>query len=192
MYKPMKSKRGQLTIIDLLVAPIVAIVLSMLALYFLQGSVAHLVTAVNYEPSIQGCNYMLDAIYGNYYVHGAAALSMLEALHPNQYYAATSASLINLSTNCGANCSMSYAATPNTLTNDPSLYVNFINYFAPFAISVFNLTKINSLPILNGEGMDVFLNSMPILSYVPSQTCYISVYNPEDPSSPYLIYGVVK
>ena len=192
MFKLIKNKRGQLTLIDLIVAPIVAIVLSSLALYFLQGSVAHLVTAVDYEPSIQGCNYMLDAVYGNYYVHSAAALSMLRALHPNQYYAATSQSLISLSTSCGANCSISYAATPNTLTNDPSLYVNFINYFAPFAISVFNLTKINSLPLTQGEGMDVFLNSIPILSYVPSQTCYITVYNPADTSSPYLIYGVVK
>ncbi|MEM3190632.1 MAG: hypothetical protein QXU98_10400 [Candidatus Parvarchaeota archaeon] len=192
MFEIVRGRKGQLTLLDLIVAPIVAVVLSALAIYFLQGSTAHLVTAVNYEPSVEGCNYMLDAVYGNYYVHGSAALSMLKALHPDQYFAATSESLSNLSTNCGVNCSISYATTPNTLVSTPSLYVDFLNYFTPFSVSVFNLTTINSYPILKDYNMQVFLNSVPALSYVPSQVCYISVYNPEDPSEPYLIYGVMK
>lgn len=192
MFEIAKGRKGQLTLLDLIVAPVVAVVLSTLAVYFLQGSAAHLVTAVDYAPSIEGCNYMLDAIYGNYYVHGSAAMSMLESLHPSQYFAATSESLSNTSTSCGVNCSISYATTPNTLVSTPSLYVDFLTYFTPFSVSVFNLTNINSYPLLKDYGMQVFLNGVPTLPYVPSQVCYINVYNPENPSNPYLVYGVMR
>lgn len=71
MNIPKLSKRGQITILDMVLAPIAAIVLAIIAASFLQTSTANLLTAVNQEPSAIACNFALDSMYGNYYVHTA-------------------------------------------------------------------------------------------------------------------------
>lgn len=187
-----KSRKGQITLLDLVIVPIIAVVLALIAVMVLQGSVANIVNKVNMQPEVDACNFELDSLFSMYYVHQDSALQYLKYYHPNQYTAAVSNSLQKQITNCGNNCSISYNTLPNSLGDSPDLYVDFIQYFTPFAYSVFNLTVADEISQLDAANMQVFLNQVPPLSYTPSQICSITVYNPEQPNSSYTVYGVVK
>ena len=152
----------------------------------------NIVNKVNLQPEVDACNLELQSLFSMYYVHEASSLEYLRYYHPNQYTAAISTSLQHYVTNCGNNCSVSYQALPNSLDNSSNLYVDFIQYFTPFAYSVFNLTIDSALSQLDAVNMQVYLNKIPPLDLTPSQVCSMYVYNPQQPSNSYTIYGVVK
>ncbi len=185
--------KGQLTLIDLVIIPIIAVVLSTIAIVFLQSSTASLLSKVSLQPLQDSCNFALDNMYSTYYVHSSYELGYLKSNHPSQYAAAISSSFLNLNASCGSNCNLGYSFVPNSLLNTSnSLYVSFINYFSSFAISDFNLNTGANIPTLNAINMQVFLNHVPPLNYTPLTTCSMTVYNPADPSHPYTIYGVIR
>ena len=185
------SRRGQVTLIDLVMAPIVAVVLSLLAVFFLTTQTSNLITAVNQEPYIQSCNFALSQLYGNYYVHTASLLNNLSLTYPSEYSAALSQQSQTLSTSCGQGCSTQYQAVSNSLSNSSSLYSNFINYFSSFSLSTFDNIESANIATLSALHMRVFLNQVP--STVSGSTvCSISVYNPANPSKPYTVFGVIS
>ncbi len=185
------SRRGQVTLIDLVMAPIVAVVLSLLAVFFLTTQTSNLITAVNQEPYIQSCNFALSQLYGNYYVHTASLLNNLSLTYPSEYSAALSQQSQTLSTSCGPGCSTQYQTVSNSLSNSSSLYANFINYFSSFSLSTFDNIEGANIATLSALHMRVFLNQVP--STVSGSTvCSISVYNPANPSKPYTVFGVIS
>jgi hypothetical protein len=185
------SRRGQITIVDMVLAPIAAIVLAIIAASFLQTSTANLITAVNQEPSAIACNFALNSLYGSYYVHTAAALNLISLYYPDQYQTAQSNQESQLYANCGTSCNLGYSVLSSSLTNFSSLYSDFINYFSSFSFSTFNGIKNANIITLNNAGMSVYLNQIPS-SISASTLCQLQVYNPEDPSKPYTIYGVMS
>ncbi len=185
------SKRGQITLLDMVIVPIMAVVLSLLAYYFLNSQTASLLTTVNQEPTIEACNFALEGLFGNYYVHTTAALTELQLLFPSQYQTALSQSSQQLSANCGPTCNLGYTVLSSSLSNYSSLYQDFINYFSSFSISTFQTIKNNNILTLKNIGMSVYLNQIPS-GVSSSTTCALSVYNPENPSKPYTVYGVLS
>ena len=186
------GKRGQLTLLDLVMVPILVVMLLIISVFFLQSQTANLINEVNIEPTAQSCIFGLSALYGSYYVHTASALSSLQSTNTSLYFAASSGSAQQLTTTCGSNCSSAYSFSQNSLDNSSSLFSDFIKYFSSFSISYFNLIKDTHSPTLQAFGMDVFLNQIPTISYTPAYTCALSVYNPANPSQPYNVYGIVK
>ncbi len=185
------NNRGQITLLDLILAPIAAVILAVFASLFLSSSTANLLNMVNQQPSVVGCNFALTSMFGAYFVHTAAAFTQLSLSNPDQYSAALSTKAENLSTNCGSSCASSYVYTPNLLTNSSALYNDFIQYFSSFSVSSFNNIKADNYPALSAFSMQVFLNQVP--SGVTAKTiCSLKVFNPADPGSPYTIYGVLS
>ncbi len=191
MVKKMFSKRGQLTILDLVMAPIAAVVLSILAVAFLQNATASLVTTVNQEPGAIACNFALDSIYGQFYVTTQASLNALSLYEPSQYQIAISNQASSLSASCGSSCTRGYTFLSNSLTNFSSLYSDFIEYFSSFSFNQFDSIKSSNAVTLSTLGMSVYLNQLPA-SVNGSTICSLQVYNPEDPSQPYTVYGVIS
>ena len=130
-----RSKKGQLTFLDLLLAPLAAVFLSILAAFFLQSSTAHILTAVTQQPTIDACNLALDSLYGTYYVHTLATLTQLELTQPSQYLTAVSGKAQSFSLDCGSSCSESYTFLSSSLSNSSSLFNDFISYFNSFSLS---------------------------------------------------------
>ena len=184
------SKRGQVTIVDLVLVPIVAVVLSVTASYLMTSSTASLLTSVNQQPVQDACNFALNDLYGTYFVGSSAALNELKLLHPSQYAVAVSQPAESLSTGCGSSCSAGYTYLSSTLSNSSALYNDFISYFSSLSFSNFNLIKTSNSVALSDSNMHVFLQSVPSgVTY--SSLCSLTVYNPINPSNPYTIYGVV-
>ena len=186
------NRKGQITLIDLILAPLVAVILSVIAVMILQGSTFHLINEVNMEPTVEACNFGLETLFSSYYVHTASSLQYLQSAHPNQYAVATTEPLQIQTVSCGYNCSVSYEDIPNTLGTSSDFYVDFIQYFDPFALSVFNVSVGEDAPEMQAFGMQVFLNRVPALPYTPSEVCSLTVFNPQDPGNPYTIYGVMR
>ena len=131
------SRKGQLTLIDLAMAPIVAILLSVLVVYFLNSAIsANLVTAVDQAPITEGCNFALTSLYGDYYVHTASSLNTLRLYYPSQYLASEASKAQSLSASCGRSCTLSSTFSQNSLSNSTSLYSDMINYYSSFSLSV--------------------------------------------------------
>ncbi len=185
------SKKAQLTLLDLAMAPIAAIVLSVLAVYFLNSAItANLVTAVDQAPITEGCNFALSTLYGDYYVHTASSLNTLELYNPSQYLASEASRAASLSASCGASCTLSSTFSQNSLSNSTSLYSDMIMYYSSFSLSVFNgISEANSV-MLNDYNMKVYLNSIPPAT-VGSTVCSLPVYNPEDPANQYTVFGLI-
>lgn len=191
MVKKLFSKKGQLTILDLVMAPIAAVVLSILAVAFLQNATASVITTVNQEPASIACNFALDSLYGQFYVTTEAALSTLSLYDSAQYQIAVSNQPSYLSASCGSSCTRSYTFLSNSLTNFTSLYSDFIEYFSSFSFNQFDSIKNSNKVTLSTLGMNVYLNQVPA-SINGSTICSLQVYNPEDPSTPYTIFGVLS
>jgi hypothetical protein len=186
-----RSKKGQLTILDLVLIPIVAVVLSILFVYFVQAQTANIINAVDQAPAAQSCNFALDSLYGNYYVDTPAALNTLSLLHPNQYQTALSSQKSQLYANCGPSCTLGYSVLSSSLTNFTSLYSDFINYFSSFSFSAFqNIMGANSNLLLSLH-TTVYLNQVPP-TITAATACSLTVYNPANPSNPYTIYGIMN
>lgn len=185
-----KSRKGQLTMLDLILAPLAAVVLAVLASAILHGATANLLTSVTQQPSSVSCNFALDSIFSTYYVHSAFTLSQLALSNTGQYSAAASNREQTLSTNCSGACNPSYNYVQSYLYNSSYLYSDFIGYFAGFSLSNFQVLTGQQAAVLNALGMRVFLNQIP--SGVSGKyECSLQVYNPADPSKPYTVYGVM-
>lgn len=187
----MLGKKGQLTILDLVLVPIVAVVLSILAVSFLNSATANLINSVNQEPAAQTCNFALDTLFGSYYVDTPSALNALGLSHPDQYQTAISSQQSSLSASCGPECNLGYNVLSNSLSNFTSLFSDFINYFSSFSVNSFNNVAAGSAVTLRNLHMRVYLNQIPITS-AGSTICSLTVFNPEDPSNPYTIFGVLS
>jgi hypothetical protein len=186
------SKRGQLTLIDLALAPIVAILLSVLAVYFLNSAIsANLVTAVDQAPIAEGCNFALTTLYGSYYVHTASALNTLKLYYQSQYLASETSKAQTLSASCGSSCALSSTFSQNSLSNSTSLYSDLINYYSSFSFSVFDGISAANSALLSDSSMKVYLNTLPPAAS-GSTVCSLPVYNPEDPANPYTVFGLVS
>ncbi len=185
------SRRAQVTLIDLVLVPIVAVVLSVTAGYLMSSATANIVTAVNQQPVQDACNFALSNLYGSYFISSAASLQQLKLFKPSQYAAAISEPAQNLSTSCGSSCSSSYTFLSAPLSNSSSLYNDFVGYFSSFSLSNFNLIKSANAVALGDANMQVFLQSVPSgITY--SSLCSLTIYNPVNPSQPYTVYGVVS
>jgi hypothetical protein len=185
------SKKGQLTMLDLVLAPLAAVVLAVIASALLHSATANLLTAVSQQPVSFSCNFALDTMYSTYYVHNAFALSQL-ALHASSQYAlANSNKEQYLSTNCSGACDSNYNYIQTSLYNSSSLYSDFIGYFSGFSLSNFKVLTGQESATLKALGMQVFLNQIPA-GVTGSSKCSMQVYNPADPSKPYTIYGVIN
>jgi hypothetical protein len=184
------GRKGQLTMLDLVLAPLAAVVLAVLAYSLLQGATANLLTAVSQQPVSLSCNFALDTLYGTYYVHNAFALSQLALYNPSQYSLANSNKEQTLSTNCSGSCNSNYNYVQSYLYNSSSLYSDFIGYFSGFSLSDFQVLTGQETATLNALNMKVFLNQIPS-GITGTSECSLQVYNPVDPSKPYTIYGVV-
>ncbi len=186
------SKKGQLTLIDLALAPIVAIVLSVLAVYFLNSAIsANLVTAVAQAPITEGCTFALTSLYGSYYVHTASALNTVKLYYPSQYLASEASKSQSLSASCGSSCSLSSTFSQNSLSNSTSLYADMISYYSSFSLSVFEGISTANAAMLSDSQMKVYLNTIPP-AVSGSTVCSLPVYNPEDPANPYTVFGLVS
>jgi hypothetical protein len=185
------GRRGQLTMLDLALAPLAAVVLAVLASALLHSATANLLTAVNQQPTALSCNFALDSIYSTYYVHTSYALSQIALSNPAQYALAESNKQQSLSANCSGSCSSTYSYSQNYLYNSSSLYSDFIGYFSGFSLSDFGVLTGQEAATLNALGIRVFLNSIPA-GVTGTEECSLKVYNPANPSSPYTIYGVMK
>lgn len=185
------GRKGQLTMLDLVLAPLAAVVLAVLASALLHNATANLLTAVSQQPTSFSCNLALDSIYSTYYVHNAYALSQLALRDPNQYALSQSNKQQNLLTNCSGSCPSSYSYIQNYLYNSSSLYSDFIGYFSGFSLSNFKVLTGQQAATLNALGIKVFLNQIPA-GITGKQECSLQVYNPADPSNPYTIYGVMS
>lgn len=185
------GRKGQLTMLDLVLAPLAAVVLAVLASALLHNATANLLTAVSQQPTSFSCNLALDSIYSTYYVHNAYALSQLALRDPNQYALSQSNKQQNLLTNCSGSCPSPYSYIQNYLYNSSSLYSDFIGYFSGFSLSNFKVLTGQQAATLNALGIKVFLNQIPA-GITGKQECSLQVYNPADPSNPYTIYGVMS
>ncbi len=188
MVRP--GNRGQITMLDLVLAPIAAVVLAIFAALFMSSSTANLLNLVNQQPVSLGCNFALSSMFGTYFVHTAAAFQEMSTSHPDQYSAALSTKASNLSTSCGGSCLSNYVYIPNKLSNSTSLYSDFIQYFGSFSLSNFNAIKNNNLVALSSSNMQVFLNQIPPGAN-PKTICALTVFNPVNPGNPYTVYGTV-
>ncbi len=177
--------------LDLVLAPLAAVVLSVLAAALLHSATASLLTAVSQQPSSFSCNFALDSLYSTYYVHTASSLSQLAISSPSQYAQAVSNNEQTLSTNCSGACDSNYNYLQSYLYNSSSLYTDFIGYFAGISLSNFQVLTSQQTATLNALGIQVFLNQIPA-GVTGTSECSLQVYNPSDPSNPYTIYGVVK
>lgn len=184
------SRKGQITILDMVLVPIVAVILSIISVYILQNSTANLITGVNLQPAADTCNFALDSLFGHYYIDTPAALNALSLFSPSQYKTALSTQSSMLSANCGPSCNLGYTFLSNSLTNFTSLYSDFINYFSSFSTSKFQTIESNNVITLNALHMSVYLNQVPP-TINGSTVCSLQVYNPVDPNSPYTVFGVV-
>jgi ABC-type bacteriocin/lantibiotic exporter with double-glycine peptidase domain len=184
------SKRGQLTILDMILVPIAAVLLSIFSILLLQNATANLINSVNQEPAAQTCSFALETLYGHYYVDTPAALNELSLFYPNQYQMALSNQQSLLSANCGSSCSLGYSFLSNSLTNFTSLYSDFINYFSSFSVNNFQSIASSNAVTLNILHMRVYLNQVPPATN-GSTVCSLQVYNPVDPSNPYTVFGVM-
>jgi hypothetical protein len=185
------GKKGQLTMLDLILAPLAAVVLAVLAHALLASATASLLTAVNQQPVSFSCSFALDTFYSTYYVHSAFTLSQLALSNPSQYALASSNQEQSLSTNCSGACNSNYEYTQSYLYNSSSLYSDFIGYFSGFSLSDFKVLTGQETATLNALGLQVFFNQVPS-GVSGSSECSLQVYNPADPSKPYTIYGVTK
>ena len=185
------GRKGQLTMLDLVLAPLAAVVLAVLASALLHNATANLLTAVSQQPTSVSCNFALDSIYSSYYVHTAYSLSQLSSSNPNEYALAQSNKQQSLSTNCSGSCTASYNYIQSYLYNSSSLYNDFIGYFSGFSLSGFKVLTGQQISTLNALRIKVFLNQIPA-GVTGTQECSLQVYNPADPSSPYTIYGVMS
>ncbi len=185
------GKKGQLTMLDLVLAPLAAVVLSVLASALLHGATANLLTAVSQQPVSFSCNFALDSMYSTYYVHNAFTLSQLALSNPGQYSVASSNKEQYLSTNCSGACNPNYNYIQTYLYNSSSLYSDFIGYFSGFSLSNFQVLTGQETATLKALGMQVFLNQIPA-GVTGTSECSMQVYNPADPSRPYTIYGVIS
>ncbi len=191
MFKLTPRRRGQVTILDIILIPVLAIVLSVVSAFFITNTTANITNMVALEPLSESCNLAIDNIFSQYYVHTQATLKYLQEFHPNQYSAATAEAFQEQVANCGSSCQIGFTTIPTSLTSSGSIYVNFINYFASFSLSVFNLTTADDRLELSTLGMSVYMNQIP--SGFPATTvCSLPVYNPQNPSEPYTVYGTVS
>ncbi len=185
------GRKGQLEVLDLVLAPMAAVVLAVLASALLHNATANLLTAVNQQPASFSCNFALDSIYSTYYVHTAYTLSQLALSNPGQYSFAQSNKQQSLSTSCGGSCNPAYSYSQSYLYNSSSLYDDFIGYFSGFSLSNFQILTGQQAPTLNALGIKVFLNQIPA-GVTGKQECSLNVYNPASPLHPYTIYGVMN
>ncbi|EEZ93341.1 MAG: hypothetical protein BJBARM4_0018 [Candidatus Parvarchaeum acidiphilum ARMAN-4] len=185
------GKKGQLTMLDLVIAPLAAVILAIVAHSLLAGATASLLTSVSQQPTSFSCSFALDTFYSTYYVHSAFTLSQLALSDPSQYSLASSNQEQSLSTNCSGACNPNYGYTQDHLYNSTSLYSDFIGYFSGFSLNDFKIITGQETAALNALGMQVFFNQVPS-GVSGTSECSLQVYNPADPSKPYTIYGVIK
>ncbi len=185
------GRKGQLTMLDLVLAPIAAVVLAVLASALIHNATANLLTAVNQQPTSFSCNFALATIYSTYYIHSAYTLSQLALSNPSQSALADSNKQQSLSANCSGSCNPSYGYTQSFLYNSSSLYDDFIGYFPSVSLSNFQVLTGEQAATLTALGLRVFLNQIPA-GVTGSERCSMQVYNPANPSAPYTIYGVMN
>ncbi len=186
-----RNRKGQLTMLDLVLAPLAAVVLAVLASALLHSATANLLTAVSQQPGSFSCNFALDSLYSTYYIHTAAALSQLALSNPSQYSLSESTKQQSLSANCSGACTPIYSYVQSYLYNSTSLFSDFIGYFSGFSFSNFKVLTGQQAATLSALGMQVYLNQIPA-GVTGTTECSMQVYNPVDPSRPYTLYGVMN
>ncbi|MCW1297444.1 MAG: hypothetical protein QXX36_01000 [Candidatus Rehaiarchaeum fermentans] len=166
--------RAQITLIDLILVPIVAVILSIISMVFLSTASSNLLEGVYLQPVKLSCNFLASTIFSNYYPHFSVIYldpPYIQNYYKNLYYK-------NVSFN-SSNFVYSFNVYLGKLVSG-NLYNQLIDFLYPVNYSYFKLYKLyNSLSI-------AFLNaSVYLLPFYPPNSssqyiyaCNIPVYSP--------------
>lgn len=177
--------KGQINLIDLLLVPVVAVVLSIVALSLLQGAVTNLLVGVYLQPLKISCQFIAGDLLSNYYVHSGVLYNnpTIQTYFFDRTYA-------NISVNASTYFKKYIAPYAGELTSG-DMYKQLIYFLAPPTVSYFKNFIFSIYPILVATNSTIYL----LPTYPPPQgfshykyACTVPVYNPAGPNFEAIIY----
>jgi hypothetical protein len=186
--------RGQITILDLLMVPLVAIVLSIIAMTFLGSTVSNLLQEVYLQPIKTSCTFILANLFSTYYIHSAYELQYLQQYYPDEYQAYMQ-NLQSFQNYTGiGNFRFVFATYSGVLENNSNPYVVLIRFLAPPVKSEFKEMVDSEYALLQAEHASLFISSIyPMPSnFVYRYLCSAPVFNPANSTGIYYALAAIS